>query len=354
MNLIKLSLAGFLGFSLLLFCSGCTEIDPEGNREIGISDENETLKKAANEKDSLAEGKDEAAGEKKAESQILVAVSILPQAEFVEAVGGDKVKPIVMIPPGASPATHEPTPGQLKAISAAQMYAMVGSGLAFEEVWLDKLKAVNQEMLLVDCSKGITLRDMETSFSVAASKSGEAKLGFENMEKQESKAEAPHFGKDPHIWNSPINAKVMVENIYQGLQRLDPENESYYRQNRDAYLFKLETLDAKIRKELEGQKNRTFMVFHPSWGYFADEYGLLMLPLEIEGKEPSGQNLARVITLAKEKNIKVIFIQSQFSTRSAEAVAEEIGGEVVAVDPLAQNYIENMEEVSGIFARSLI
>ena len=159
---------------------------------------------------------------------------------------------------------------------------------------------------------------------------------------------------DPHIWTSPVNAKVMVENIYQGLVETDPENEAYYAENRDAYLEELDALDARIREKLEGKEGRSFMVFHPSWGYFAAEYGLIMIPIEIEGKEPSVQDLARLISEAKEKGVKVIFVQAQFSTRSSEAIAEEIGGEVVVVDPLAKDYVSNMDEVSDIFARNLV
>ncbi|KAF5039323.1 High-affinity zinc uptake system binding-protein ZnuA [anaerobic digester metagenome] len=146
----------------------------------------------------------------------------------------------------------------------------------------------------------------------------------------------------------------MVEEIYEGLVELDPENEAYYAQNRDAYLEELDALDTRIREKLEGKEEKNFMVYHPSWGYFAADYGLNMISVEIEGKEPSAQDLTELVDLAKEKDVKVIFVQAQFSTRSAEVLAQEIGGEVVAVDPLAKNYIENMDSVSDIFARNLV
>ena len=135
---------------------------------------------------------------------------------------------------------------------------------------------------------------------------------------------------------------------------IDPGNETYYAQNRDAYLKELDALDSRIREKLEGREERNFMVFHPSWGYFAADYNLTMIPVEIEGKEPSAQDLAKLVDLSKEKQVKVIFVQSEFSTRSAEAVAEEIGGEVIGVDPLAKNYVENMDNVSDIFAKNLV
>ncbi len=321
-----------LAVGLSLFASGCADTAPENN--------------------SVEQGA-ETGGD---EEPIVVAVSILPQAEFVEKVGGDRVRVVVMIPPGASPATHEPTPGQLRDVSEARMYAAVGSGLPFEEVWMDKIEAVNSDMLIVDCSEGIQLREIAAhnhNEELEGESSGEAGEEHGDDEGAEHEAEA-HEGLDPHIWNSPVNAKVMVENIYAGLVEVDPDNEAYYAENRDAYLEELEALDARIRAKLEGQEGRSFMVFHPSWGYFATEYGLTMIPIEIEGKEPSVQDLARLISEAKEKDVKVIFVQAQFSTRSSEAIAEEIGGEVVVVDPLAKDYVSNMDEVSDIFARNLV
>jgi len=145
----------------------------------------------------------------------------------------------------------------------------------------------------------------------------------------------------------------MVEDIYEGLAKIDPENKEYYAQNRDAYLKELDALDARILEKLEGKKERNFMVYHPSWGYFAADYNLTMISVEIEGKEPSAQNLAKLVDLAKEKQVKVIFVQPQFSTRSAQAVAKEIGGEVVAVDPLAKDYIANLDKVSDILPETL-
>ena len=338
LNILPILVLLAVGFSL--FASGCTDTGPENN--------------------SAGHGTETGWDEE----PIVVAVSILPQAEFVEKVGGDKVKVIVMIPPGASPATHEPTPGQLRDVSEARMYAAVGSGLPFEEVWMDKIEAVNSEFLIVDCSEGVELREIaaHNHYDEQEGRIVEENAGVDAGEREteedvehevESEAES-HVGMDPHIWTSPVNAKVMVENIYAGLVEIDPENEAYYAENRDVYLEELDALDARIREKLEGKEGRSFMVFHPSWGYFAAEYGLTMIPIEIEGKEPSVQDLARLISDAKEQDVKVIFVQAQFSTRSSEAIAEEIGGEVVVVDPLAKDYVSNMDEVSDIFARNLV
>jgi len=248
----------------------------------------------------------------------VIIVSILPQADFVEHVGGDNVEVIVMIPPGANPATYEPTASQLKAVSSAAMYVKVGSGLPFEEVWLDKICSANPDMMIIDTSEGINL-----------------------------------IQGDPHIWLSPRSAVIQVENIYRGLAGVDPENSEYYYRNKEQYINDLEVLDTDITESLSGFDGRNFMVFHPSWGYFSRDYDLTMIAVEIEGKEPSAGDMAHLIETAKENNIKIIFVQPQFSTKSAEVIAKEIGGSVVAVDPLPQDYITNLRIVSNTFAQGL-
>jgi zinc transport system substrate-binding protein len=320
MNLKILPILTLLIVGLSLFVSGCTG---PGNSDIN----NSTGQKAE------VTGSDE---------PITVAVSLLPQAEFVEKVGGDKVKTVVIIPPGADPHTYEPSPKEMANASKARMYVTVGVDMPFEKVWIDRFESINSETLIINSSNGIKLREL-----VVDDHEGEGYSG-------ESGADQEETGLDPHIWTSPANAKIMVENIYEGLAKIDPGNKTYYAQNRDTYLKELDALDARIREKLEGKKERNFIVYHPSWGYFAADYNLTMIPVEIEGKEPSAEDMAKLVDLTKEKHVKVIFIQPQSSTQSAQAVAEEIGGEVVAVDPLAKNYIANMDNVSDIFARNLV
>jgi zinc transport system substrate-binding protein len=162
-----------------------------------------------------------------------------------------------------------------------------------------------------------------------------------------------HEGSDPHIWTTPVNAEIMINNIYDALVKIDPDNKDYYKENKDSYFAELDELDNNIRTSLEGQEGSYIMVFHPAWGYFTDEYGLRMLPIEIEGKEPSASELSQIIDEAKEHEIKVIFVQSQFSTQSAEALAGEINGEVVQVDPLAKDYIDNLNNVTAAFRAAI-
>jgi zinc transport system substrate-binding protein len=259
-----------------------------------------------------------------ANNQLGVVVTILPQAEFVESIGGDKVDITVMVPPGASPHTYEPAPSQMAALSRARLYAKVGSGVEFELTWMDKLIAQNKDMLVVDCAKGIELQQMAA--------------GDEDE---------PAGGMDPHIWMSPQNAQIMVRNIADGLIQIDPDNSACYEQNRDAYLEKLAQLDQDIRGGLAGVKNRVFMVYHPAFGYFASCYDLTMLPIEAEGKEPTPAGLQYLIEQAKEHNIRVVFAEPQFNPQSAKVIADAIDGRVVLINPLARDYIENMRILMG-------
>jgi zinc transport system substrate-binding protein len=273
-------------------------------------------------------------GTNRPDDKIGVVVSIAPQADFVEAVGGEKVIVTVMVPPGADPHTYEPTPSQMVGVSNANIYAKVGSGVEFELAWMDKISQQNKKMLVVDCSKGIQMMEMEEHHG------------------DEDDGEH-HQGEDPHIWLSPQNAKLMVWNICSGLIQVDPQNESYYTRNRDEYLAKLDALDKDIREGLSRVINRRFIVFHPAWGYFARDYNLEQISIEIGGKEPSAKDIADLIRKAKELGIKIIFAEPQFNPRSAETIAEEIGGRVVFIDPLAEDYISNMRLVLGELVKAM-
>lgn len=256
-----------------------------------------------------------------------VVVTIVPQADFVAAVCGERVSVTVMVPPGADPHTYELNPIQLVQVSKARMYAKVGSGVEFELTWMDKLIAQNKNMLVVDCADGVQLMQMVE--------------------------DEHHTGSDPHIWLSPLNVKIMVDNIYNGLIKIDPDGAAYYTESKDAYLARLDNLDRDIREGLAGIKNRRFIVFHPAWGYFAKEYGLEQLAIEIGGKEPSAKDIANLVRVAKENNIKVIFASPQFNPQSAQVIAKEVGGRVIFIDDLAGNYIDNMHLVLGELVQAM-
>jgi zinc transport system substrate-binding protein len=250
-----------------------------------------------------------------------ITVSILPQKYFVERIGGDLVNVSVMVQPGESPATYEPKPEQMTAL--ANSVAYISIGVPFEKAWLEKFRAANPSMKMVDTTQGIDRK---------ATSDG---------------------GFDPHIWLSPSLVKIQSKTIYSALAALDPDNEGVYKANLDAFISDIDKLDANIRATLEKTESKKFVVFHPAWGYFAQDYGLEMIPVEVGGQEPSAQELAALIEQAKAENIKVVFAQPEFSQEYAETIAQEIGGEVILIGPLNPDWLNNLTKVAETFANVL-
>jgi zinc transport system substrate-binding protein len=260
-----------------------------------------------------------------------VFVSILPQVEFVERVAGGRVRVEVMVQPGDNPHIFEPSPRQMAALAGAAAYFRIG--VNFENALLPKLASTIKDLRVVDTRNGIQLRRMQGCGDPAHADD--------------------HDGDDPHIWTSPRLVKVQARTIADALVQLDPGGTADYERNYQAYAGELDALDARLAAVLAPAKGRTFMVYHPAWGYFADAYGLRQVAVEIEGKEPSARQLVRIIETARREGVKVIFVQPQFSRTGAEAVAEAIGGTVVPLDPLARNHLANLDQVAAAVSRTL-
>jgi zinc transport system substrate-binding protein len=272
---------------------------------------------------------------------VQVCVSVLPLKYFVERIGGSHVDTEVMVGPGQSPATYEPAPRQMSRLGQADLYFRVG--VPFERIWMPRLADLNRRMRVVDLRDGIDLRNLEDH---------QHAKGPAHHEKEPA-GEHKDDILDPHIWTSPVLARLMADHIRAALIAIDPDNTQAYQAGYAALETDLTTLDRQLRKRLAGIKNRKFLVFHPSWGYFADAYGLQQIAIEEAGKEPGPRALAGIIARARQENIKVIFVQKQFSRATATTVARAIGGQVIAVDPLAENYIDNMRSAAEAFTRTL-
>jgi zinc transport system substrate-binding protein len=235
-----------------------------------------------------------------------------------------------MIPPGFSPTTYNPSPEQLKKLQIAAIYFRIGH-IPFEKAQMGKLEQINPAMKVVDTSEGISLLSSKTD-------------EHRNDEEREEKSE---LSDDPHIWLSPKLVKIQAEHIYNALIESRPENKDYFLANYRNFIEDLNQLDVDLDKTFAPVKGKIILVFHPSFGYLADAYGFKQEAVEVEGKEPSPENLKKIIDRAQSRGIKVIFVQKQFSAKSAEAVAKEIGGSVVQIDPLAENYFENLKLMSS-------
>jgi zinc transport system substrate-binding protein len=261
---------------------------------------------------------------------ITVFVSILPQKYFVERIAGPRALVQVMVGPGDSPATYEPRPRQVAALARARVYFEIG--VPFESAWLARLRAASPGMLVVDTTAGIARRPVE------GSPGADPQAGVQG---------------DPHLWTSPALVKIMAARIRDAFQGLDPAHATDYERNFRAFALELDRLDAEIRARLAPYAGRAFLVFHAAWGYFADAYGLRQIPIEAGGKLPGPRTLAAVVDEARTRGIRVVFVQAQFSRADAEMIAREIGGRVVVVDPLAENYTENLRHVAAMLAKAL-
>lgn len=249
-----------------------------------------------------------------------VFVSIAPQRYVVERIGGERVRVDVMVPEGKSPHTYEPTPSQLALLGKASVWFTLG--LEFEGVLVNKVKKSYQRLLVVDTSQGIKKRLLS-----------EKETGEHAHE--EDRAGAP----DPHIWMSLRLAKIQAGHIRDTLISLDQAGKTIYEANYEALVKELDELDREISTMLAPYKGRVFFVYHPVLGYFADDYGLRQMAIEIGGKEPSSRVLSEIIQWAKKEKVRVIFVQQGFSRRSAEAVAKAINGKVEEFNPLSADYV---------------
>jgi zinc transport system substrate-binding protein len=262
-----------------------------------------------------------------------VFVSIAPQVYFVQQIGKDLVDVHVLVEPGADPHTYEPKPQQMVALSKAVLYFAIG--IEFETAKLAKITAVNPRMQVVHTDHGIMKPPMAT---------------HDDHDAKDGHGEDRHQGGlDPHIWLSPPLVMLQARSILTALQVVDPAHRSTYEANYRAFILDVVDLDAQLRATFDGLKGSPFMVFHPSWGTFAHTYGLKQVPIEVEGKSPKPAQLKELIQRARSSRIKVIFVQPQFSSKSAQQLSKAIGGRVAVVDPLAQDWANNLRQVAEEF-----
>jgi len=268
------------------------------------------------------------------QATVNVTVSILPQEFFVKQIAGDLAKVQVMVLPGSEPATYEPKPKQLSHLSSSKIYFSIG--VPFEKHWLSKFKEINPKMIISDTSKGIKKRAMSR---------------FYNFENKTDKLKVDAL--DPHIWLSPKLVKVIAKNIADTFIQVDPGHKKVYLANLNKFIKKVTSIQQYAHKKLDNLKHKNFMVFHPVWGYFADEFGLKQIPIQLEGKAPKPRSLIRLIRFAKKRDIKVIFVQPEFSKKSAKTIAENIGAKVVTLDPLSQNWLQGIKKAIDSFSTYL-
>lgn len=259
-----------------------------------------------------------------------VAVSVLPQKYFVERVAGERARVTVLVGPGQSPATFDPGPRSIAEVAGCDL--LLPLGLPFERNWLPRLVAVNPDLRVVDMSTGLMRLALPGHRHGAREHAGEP---------------------DPHLWTDPRRVERMLPRLTKALAAIDPEGANAYRANAAAFAADLERLDDELAALLAPLRGRRFLVFHPSWGYFAERYALVQVAIELEGKEPGAKALVELIERARAERVQAVFVQEQFAAGTARAVAEAIGARLVRVDPLAEDYLANLRKVGQAFAAAL-
>jgi zinc transport system substrate-binding protein len=264
---------------------------------------------------------------KEDQSSKIISVSILPQKYFTGMIAGNEYKINVLIPPGASPATYEPTPRQIADLKKSDLYLEVGE-IGFEKIWLEKIKKMTGDMSFVDLSNGI-------EFIISSHIHGDHK----------------HESEDPHIWMSPKNAKIISENIKIALSENFPSDSARFEDNYKELIKKINTVDSMYRSNSLKLRDKHFLIYHPALEYLARDYGMIQHVLEFEGKEPPPSHIAKLIADAEMHDIDFVFIQRQFSTENARSFAREIDADLIEIDPLNEDWYGEMVRILEVLTQ---
>lgn len=261
-------------------------------------------------------------------AKVQVVTTIAPLKTFIEKIGGKHVSVSTLLPSNANPHNFELAPSQMRIVNKAELLVKVGTNIEFEHVILPKLMQINKQTLVCDASIGVQ------KIHMAEHSHEETNLTQNNI--------------DPHIWLSPHNAVLMTKTIKDCLVAIDAKNKEHYEVKAKQFILELTELQKQILIIIKNGKTKQFLIYHPAWGYFCREFGLEQIPIEIGAKEPTAKKLVNIVKKAREYNIKTVFIEPQFNKKSAEVIAKEINGKVVEIDPLSENYVNNLLEVAKV------
>jgi zinc transport system substrate-binding protein len=263
-------------------------------------------------------------------SERIITVSIAPFKYFIEAIAGNDFKVNVMVPAGSDPHVYEPFPEQINNLRKSVGYISNGY-LGFEMNWLERFYETNRTMKKLSLGNNIVPI------------TGEHHHEGEHVE-----------GADPHYWVSPKCASVMAGDIKDFLTQLNPSESVKYETNYQALLLKIQAIDIKAKELFGSVKQKSIMIYHPNLAYLARDYTLTEISVEYEGKEPSPSRLRELIDLARRDNLKTIFIQKEYDTKNANAIAGEIGAKLIVIDPLSADWLTATTDIIDALYKSMI
>ena len=258
----------------------------------------------------------------------LVTVSILPQKYFVDQIAGNLLHVNVLISPGSSPHNYEILPSQMKDLAKSKAWLQIGL-LTFEAALNDKLADINKNLSIVNCSVGIIpIADSEVS------------------EEGHAQEHENHGAYDPHIWLAPAETKIMALNTLKALKAGFPDHATDFDSNYKRFITRIDSITALIEQKLTPLQNRNILIFHPALAYYARQFRMKQVALELNGKDPSPRHMKEIVDLAHTQNIHVIFIQKEFDSAFALQLSREIDGKVVIIDPLDYNWDKQLMDIT--------
>ena len=276
-------------------------------------------------------------------TKMKILVTVLPEAGYIQAIGGDRVEVFVAVPPGADPHTFEPSARDMVKFSDADIYFTLGKGmLPLEDNLVSRLSSMNPRMAVAETTPGIELL-------LGSDEHGEG-TREENQTLGAGYTGNSHEVPDPHIWVSLKNTPVIVNHIYDALTRIDPANAPYYQANRDTLLANISQMDNEVSKVLEKTPRKKFIASHASWGYFARDYGMTQVVIGQPGKEATSKDIETLIRTAREEGITIIVTEPQYSRKAADMISDAINGSVVMVDPLAPVMPQELQRLAHVLS----
>lgn len=276
----------------------------------------------------------------------IVTVTIEPQRYFAEKIAGDKFKINCVVPAGQSPETYDPTPQQMIQVGKSIAYLRIGP-IGFEQAWMDKIRENNPKLEIFDTSEGMKLL---TDTEEDAHAHDHADHDHDAHAAEDAHHHHHHGGVDPHIWSSIAGAKVVAWNTLNAFIALDPDNTEYFWKNYNELVDEIDKTETEIKQLLDPLTDRTFIIYHPALTYFADEFNLIQLCIEMDGKEPSPAQLKMLVETARENNARVVFIQQEFDQKNAELIAKETGCKLTVINPLAYDWSKEMIHIAKALA----